>query len=223
VVLASLDKAAPLRAESATANPRVDETAIIIERGAEKQRRARIAVRVGDHAVTVGELEDRLARIPPLQVATLGASSSTIVYTYTNRVLVRDLLLASGAEQRGLDKKPPASWELSRARANATLFALRTKLRSSAQITEQDVRAYYMENIARFDLLATKRTLEQVAPQIRTMLERERAEADSKQLIVDLRAKYVRDVDMSTLGTIVLDAAVSDPIPPNPTQVPSAH
>ncbi|MCL2725559.1 MAG: peptidyl-prolyl cis-trans isomerase [Polyangiaceae bacterium] len=118
--------------------------------GADVDRRARVAVRVGSHAVTVGELEDRLAGIPSFQLATYGASPNAIVRAYTNQVIVRDLLLLAGAEERGLDKKLPTSRELLRARSNATLRALRANL-SASPISDEDVRQYYRENIARFD------------------------------------------------------------------------
>jgi len=110
---------------------------------------------VGNHAVTVGELESRLAGIAPFQLATLGASKNAIVHAYVDQVLVRDLLLASAAQEQGLDKKLPTSQLLMRALSNATLRALRTESTSlaspAAQISDRDVRLYYQNHISRFD------------------------------------------------------------------------
>ena len=60
-------------------------------------RRTKIAIKVGDRSVTVGELEDRLAEIPPFQAVTFGASRDEIVRAYVEQVIVRDLVRACRA------------------------------------------------------------------------------------------------------------------------------
>jgi len=115
-------------------------------------RRAKIAVKVGPHTVTVGEIEDRLAEIPPFQAVTFGATRDEIVKAYVDQVIVRDLVLGAGAEQRKLDEAHPTRDQLQRARSTATLRALRTgELKSPAQIPMEDVKKYYEENRSRFD------------------------------------------------------------------------
>ncbi len=119
---------------------------------ADTARRARVAVTVGSRSVTVGEIEDRLAEIPPFQAATFGASRDEIVKAYVQQVLVRDLVLGAGAEARKLDEALPTKHQLQRARSMATLRALRTgDLKSPASIPEADVKKYYEDNRARFD------------------------------------------------------------------------
>lgn len=108
-------------------------------------------MKVGDRVVTVGELEDRLAGIPPFQLATFGGSRDEVVHAYVDQVLVRDLLLAEGAKVRGLDKKEPTVHRLARTKSSATLRAFRKELPSAAAIPEADVRAYYEEHRSRFD------------------------------------------------------------------------
>ncbi|MBX3208144.1 MAG: peptidyl-prolyl cis-trans isomerase [Labilithrix sp.] len=118
----------------------------------EAARRAKIAVTVGSRTVTVAELEDRLAEIPPFQAAIFGASREEIVRAYVDQVLVRDLLLGAGAEQKKLDQRLPTSHQLLRARSTATLRALRSgELRSPATIPAEDVKKYYEDNRSRFD------------------------------------------------------------------------
>ncbi len=118
----------------------------------ETARRAKIAVKVGSRTVTVGELEDRLAEIPPFQAVTFGATREEIVKAYVDQVLVRDLLLGAGAEQRKLDEAIPTRHQLQRARSTATLRALRSgELKSPAQIPMADVEKYYADNRSRFD------------------------------------------------------------------------
>jgi peptidyl-prolyl cis-trans isomerase C len=113
--------------------------------------RSRAAVTVGGQVVTVGELEDRLAAIPPFQAATFGATKADIVKAYVDQVLVRDLLLGAGAEERHLDGELPTKHQLQRARSTATLRALRKGTPSADAIPAADVQRYYDENRSRFD------------------------------------------------------------------------
>jgi peptidyl-prolyl cis-trans isomerase C len=114
-------------------------------------RRARVAVTVGTRKVTVGELEDRMAAIPPYQISMFGASHDAVVRAYLEQVLVRDLVLASGAEKRGLDKQLPTSQLVSRALSSATLRKSHSGYPSAAAIPMDEVRAYYDANRSRFD------------------------------------------------------------------------
>src|SRR5262249_38099155 len=115
-------------------------------------RRAKIAVRVGSRTVTVGELEDRLAEIPPFQAATFGATRDEIVKAYVDPGIGRDLILGAGAEARKLDETLPAKHQLERARSSATLRALRSgAFKSPASIPAEDVSKYYEDNRSRFD------------------------------------------------------------------------
>ncbi|MCW5834778.1 MAG: peptidyl-prolyl cis-trans isomerase [Labilithrix sp.] len=118
----------------------------------EAARRGKIAIRVGSRTVSVAELEDRLAEIPPFQAAMFGASRDEIVKAYVDQVIVRDLLLGEGAERRKLDDALPTKHQLQRARSTATLRAIRSgELKSPAAIPEADVKKYYEDNRARFD------------------------------------------------------------------------
>lgn len=114
-------------------------------------RRARVAVKVGDTAVTVGEIEDRLAEIPPFQRRMFGATPEAQAKAYVEQVVVRDLLLAEGARQKELATTLPTSQQLLRARSSATIRALRKELASPAQISDADVQKYYDDNRSRFD------------------------------------------------------------------------
>jgi len=117
----------------------------------EAARRAKVVVKVGARTVTVGELEDRLLEIPPFQITTFGASRDEIAKAYLNQVIVRDLLLGVGAEQRKLDGQYPAKHQVERAKSSATLRAQRATFKSAAAIPMEDVTKYYEENKSRFD------------------------------------------------------------------------
>lgn len=114
-------------------------------------RRARVVLTVASRKVTIGELEDHLAGIPPYQMATFGTSREAVARAYLDQVLVRDLVLAAGAQQRGLDKQLPTSQLLTRALSSATLRKTRSAYPSAAAIPIEDVQRYYEENRSRFD------------------------------------------------------------------------
>jgi hypothetical protein len=118
---------------------------------AEAARRGKIAVRVGPRTMTVGELEDRLAEVPAFQLAMFGSNRDAAVKAYVEQVVVRELLLAAGAEEKGLAKQLPTSQLLERALSTATFRALHKGIPSRTQIPMDDVKAYYEANRSRFD------------------------------------------------------------------------
>ncbi len=114
-------------------------------------RRAKIAVRVGHYEVTVGELEDRIASIPPFQQSTLGASRDAVVHAYVEQVIVHDLVLAQGAEDRHLADREPLRSQWKRALSTAALRAVHAPITSANAIPMEDVQKYYEENRLHFD------------------------------------------------------------------------
>jgi peptidyl-prolyl cis-trans isomerase C len=115
------------------------------------QRRSKIAVRVGSRAVTVGELEDHLADLPPFQAERYGATRDEIVKAYVDQVVVRDLVLGAGAEEKKLDRAFPTRSQVLRAGSTATLRAIRGALKSPASIPDADVAKYYEDNKSRYE------------------------------------------------------------------------
>jgi peptidyl-prolyl cis-trans isomerase C len=118
---------------------------------AEKARRAATVVTVGARIITVGELEDRLAALPPFQRATFGADPATVRRAFLQQVLLPEALYAQGAAAQKLDQTPPTSFEVERAVSNATLRAIRAKLGPESAIAMSDVQAYYDAHRDRYD------------------------------------------------------------------------
>lgn len=116
-------------------------------------RRARVAVQVGEQKLTVGELENRIASLPPYQAETYGATREEVVRAWVDQVVVRDLVLGEGARRAGLEKVPLTHERLLRARSDATLRALRQQAaaRTAAEVPAADVAAWYEANKVRFD------------------------------------------------------------------------
>ncbi len=118
---------------------------------AEAKRRAAVVATVGPRNITVGELEDRLAQVPPFQLRTFGATPEAVRRKFLNEVLVPETLFALGAGARHLDDKVPTRFDLDRVRADATLRALRARLGPASAIPMDEVRKYYDAHKARYD------------------------------------------------------------------------
>jgi peptidyl-prolyl cis-trans isomerase C len=118
---------------------------------ADKARRAAPVVTIGSRVITVGELEDRLAALPPFQRATFGADAAAVRSAFLQQVLVPEGLYAQSAAAQKLDQTPPTAFEVERAVSNATLRAIRAKLGPESAIPMTDVQAYYDAHRDRYD------------------------------------------------------------------------
>jgi peptidyl-prolyl cis-trans isomerase C len=114
-------------------------------------RRARVVARVGEKVVTVGTLEDDIAALPPFQRAALGDDPKAVSRSFLNEVVVREELLAAGAEARKLGAEEPAAHRIERAISGATLRAVRSRVGPASAIPMEEVVAYYDRNRARYD------------------------------------------------------------------------
>lgn len=122
------------------------------EMSAEEQaRRAKVVVRVGAKSMSLGELEDRISAVPRFQLATFGADPDAIRHKFMSDIIVPELLLAAGAEDKKLDRELPTSHQIERARSSATLRAVRSDVGAAAAISMDDVRKFYEDNRGRYD------------------------------------------------------------------------
>jgi peptidyl-prolyl cis-trans isomerase C len=114
-------------------------------------RRSRVVARVGPREIAVGELEDRIADLPPFQRASLGSTLSEVRHRILTEVVLRDSLLVVGAGSERLAEKPPAAYQIERARSAATIRAVRAQVGPATSIPMEDVRHFYDENRAHYD------------------------------------------------------------------------
>jgi peptidyl-prolyl cis-trans isomerase C len=115
------------------------------------QDRAKVVATIGTRAVTLGELEDRMAAVPPYQLKSFGDDAATVKRRFLDEVIVPEVLLSLAAEDKKLDKQIPTDHQVERARSSATLRALRRQIGPASSISMDEVKAYYEANKARFD------------------------------------------------------------------------
>jgi peptidyl-prolyl cis-trans isomerase C len=115
-------------------------------------RRGRAVAQIGSgHAITVGELEDRIAALPPFQRTAFGSDAASVRRAFLEQVLVPDVLESTGAETQKLGDQLPTSNAIARARSQATIRAIRQRLGPESAIPMEDVEKYYDANRGRFD------------------------------------------------------------------------
>jgi peptidyl-prolyl cis-trans isomerase C len=118
-------------------------------------RRSLVVARIGTapvaREITVGELEDRIADLPPFQRATFGDTPDLVRRAFLMQVLVPEALFTLGGEAEKLAEQPQTAHDIDRALSNATLRVLRDKIGPASAIPMQDVQKYYDENRARYD------------------------------------------------------------------------
>jgi peptidyl-prolyl cis-trans isomerase C len=132
-----------------------DRPAAAADDAGDVERRAQVVATLGAgptmRSITVGELEDRVAAMPPFQRATFGDTPSAVRRKFLSDVLVPEVLLAMGGADAKLDQQLPTSYGVERARSQATVRALRDRIGPAAAIPMQDVQKYYDDNRARYD------------------------------------------------------------------------
>jgi peptidyl-prolyl cis-trans isomerase C len=113
--------------------------------------RDEVVARVGPAQITVRDLEERIAELPPFQRASYGATPDAVRRRFLTEILVPETLLSLGGEARNLSAEDRTAYDIERARSSATLRALRERIGPAAAIPMSDVQKYYDENRARYD------------------------------------------------------------------------
>ncbi len=113
--------------------------------------RAAVCLHVGERAITVGEIEDRMAQVPPFQLRTFGATEAEIRRAFIDQVIIPDALWAAGASARKVDRQVPTRFDLDRVRAQAALRALRAQIGTTENISMEDVQAAYDKSKSHYD------------------------------------------------------------------------
>jgi parvulin-like peptidyl-prolyl isomerase len=116
----------------------------------EDARRAAVVARVGTETITVGELEERLARVPRYQLRMFGDTAPVIRKKFLDDILVRDALLVVAARDRHLDHDLAVEQTVDRTLAGGTIAHLRQSAGNPANVPMDQVQAYYDANRDKF-------------------------------------------------------------------------
>ena len=109
-----------------------------------------VVAKVGEAVITVGELERRLGAVPPFQLGVYGATADEVKRNYLTKVLVPELLFSQGAIERGKDKDVEVLARQRELLKTSLLMDVRRETAEKAEITPDQILAYYKDNIDRY-------------------------------------------------------------------------
>lgn len=177
-----------------------------------------VVVRVGEVALTVRDVERRMAQLPPFQLRTFGTTPEEIRKRFVQEVLVRELLFSQGAAQQGVASRAEVE-ERTRSILRGTLLArMRADTAKEQPVSDEEVRAYYEQNRPKFNAparVALWRILVATREEAEKLIGELRKEELSPKRWNDLARD--RSLDKSTslrggnLGFVLPDGATSDP------------
>jgi len=109
-----------------------------------------IVAHVGTRAVTLGELEARMATIPLFQLKTFGETPEAIAQKVMEEIVVPETRLALYAEKEKLVDSAFYAYALAQSQARATLRALIQQVGSMDAISVDQVKDYYTQHRTQF-------------------------------------------------------------------------
>jgi len=109
-----------------------------------------VAAKVGSRTITVGELSQRIAQVPPFQLRSFGTNADEVRKNFLDKVLVREALLAEGARGAKLDERDDVKERIRGALRTAALAKIRADLLAKEPVTDEEIKAYYDANAAKF-------------------------------------------------------------------------
>jgi peptidyl-prolyl cis-trans isomerase C len=112
---------------------------------------AKPVVLVGAEAVDAAGVARALGRVPPFQLAELGADDAARRRAVVEKLLVPELLGAAEARARGLDKKPRTADRLRDVYSRVMDAELARETSDKQPVTDADVQKYFDEHRDRFE------------------------------------------------------------------------
>jgi peptidyl-prolyl cis-trans isomerase C len=109
-----------------------------------------VVAKVGHQVITVADLERRIAAVPPFQLRSFGTDAAQVKRNFLERVLVREALLAQGADDRSLATRDDVRDRMRGVLRTALLNRLKNDTVQNTRVTDAEVRDYYAKNAAKF-------------------------------------------------------------------------
>jgi len=186
--------------------------------GGDGVRRAQVVATLGPtRVITVGELEDRIAALPPFQRATFGGDAGAVRRAFLDQVIVPETLEALGGEAEKLGERQPTSYALERVRSQSVVRAIRARLGPESAIPMEDVEKYYDDNRARYDTperLQIWRILCKTKDEAQTVLDAAKKDPTPKQfgeLAREHSVDKATNLRAGNLGFIAPDGTSNEP------------
>jgi peptidyl-prolyl cis-trans isomerase C len=175
-----------------------------------------VVARVGTRVITVADVERRLANIPAFQLRPYGKTPAEIQRGVVEQVLVRELLLAQGAEAEHLLQSPEVGDRVRSVLRNAIIGQIRLDAAAESPVTDAEINTYYEANVARFNApprLALWRILVATPQQAKQIIETAKKDLAPKSWNELAREKSLDKVTAmrgGNLGFVAPDGTTAD-------------
>jgi peptidyl-prolyl cis-trans isomerase C len=136
-----------------------------------------VVAKVGPMSITRGEMERRMGRVPMIQLSSFGSTADEIRHGFLEKVLIRELLFAQGAEAQKLPARDDVRLRTQEVLRTALLTSLRKQAANPSSVSDEEVSRYYQENREKFQtperisvwriLLGTKEEAQKVLEEVR--------------------------------------------------------
>lgn len=110
-----------------------------------------IVARVGPVAITAEEVSWRLAQVPAFQLPSYGQTPDEIRRNFLERVVIPEALFAAAARQTNRDQQQDVRWRERDVLKNALLEKMRDQWADEAQVSAEEVAAYYEAHRDRYN------------------------------------------------------------------------
>jgi len=117
----------------------------------ERARRQAVVAHIGPAAISVGELEDRLAVVPRFQLKAFGDSADAIRRKFFDQVILPEVLYSLAADKLHLGDQLPTSNKLLRAESSAATKVVIDGVRPASSIKMPEIERYFEANRAKYD------------------------------------------------------------------------
>jgi peptidyl-prolyl cis-trans isomerase C len=168
-------------------------------------------------AVSAATLGARLAAMPAFQRLTFGSTSLDVARHFLDDVVVPEKLVELAARDARLDAQPGVAFAEDRVLSGATVRALRQRVGDPSSVSDDDVRAYFDANRARYESperYQIGRILCRTRDEAQTVLAAARADSSPKSF-ADLAREHSLDKGTNLrggdVGFVTEDGASNEP------------
>lgn len=168
-----------------------------------------VVARVGTLAITRGDLERKMSRIPAIQLSLFGSNPGEIRRGFLEKVVVRDALMSQGAAARKLLDQPEVRLRLDEALRGALVAQIRKQNADPAAISTEEVSRYFEANRDKFQaperimvwriLVATKEEAQKTIDEVKKAGDPARWKEIARERSLD-KASRERGGDLGFLG-----------------------
>ncbi len=141
-------------------------------------------MRIGDSAITVGQIEKQLSRVPSFQLRMLGATDARVQAAFVDQLIDVELFV-QGALHDKLDQRSDVRDRIREVLRGAVIADISREAMQAATVSDEAIQAYYDKHRSRYQ--------SQERLKLWQIVVKERAEAEHIIKLIGSDAEYLKD------------------------------